>query len=147
MKQFKHYPIEIIHYAGMNDTCLNKIKEILILYPEYVHTINKTGDSSLIIACKSGNIKIVEFLLKTNININLINNDGLNALYYAALKEDFDIIDLLLSNGINIQSEKIFNNNKISNCSSQYNKTSKLFKNLHLNLKKKNKEIVKIVKI
>ena len=72
-------------------------------------------------ACEEGNIKIVELLIKSGININLVSNQKQNALHIAAKNGYFDISKLLISKGINIKEEDKQNNTAAHLCAKKDN--------------------------
>lgn len=110
----KYYPIEVLHWSGMNDDCLDDLKSILMHHPEYINVMNPYHDNCLMIASKMGNIKMVEFLVKsTEIDINHSNNDG-NALNIAVSNNQTDIVKFLIENTFistkqkNVQGKSIY---------------------------------------
>ena len=60
---------------------------------------NSTRDTPLIAAARSGNCKMVKFLISKGANINYQNEYGQSALSVAALTNEFDIVLYLLQNG------------------------------------------------
>lgn len=72
-----YYPIELLHWAGMQDKHLCMIEDILEQYPEYINTLNNHNDNALIIATRLNNIAIVKYLLeKTDIDYKQRNKEG-----------------------------------------------------------------------
>mgnify|MGYP003333903406 CR=1 FL=1 len=59
----EHYPIEVIHWAGMTDECLPDLKQLLEKYPDYINTKNGYNDNALIVAARTGNADIVKYLI------------------------------------------------------------------------------------
>lgn len=99
----KHYPIEVIHWAGMTDECLPDLKKILDLYPDYINTQNGYGDNALIVAARTGNIQIIKYLIEeTNIEKNVIVNEG-NVLTVACKYNKKDIVQYLLAQNFDIE--------------------------------------------
>ena len=94
----KYYPIELLHWSGMNDENIDKVKIILDTHPEYINTLNSLHDNALIIACRMGNLEIAKYLVEnTNIDIQHATKEG-NALTVAVEKKHKEIIDYLVLN-------------------------------------------------
>lgn len=111
--QLEYYPIELLHWAGMNDTCLNEIEDILNKYPEYIHTQNQQKDNALIIATRTGNIGIVKYLVeRTDIDINHCTLEG-NALMIAIHYKKEEIALYLIEKGIALDIKNYKNHNSL----------------------------------
>lgn len=92
----KNYPIEVLHWAGMNDSYLYELKRIIHESPELLNTTSKTNDNALIIASASNNIEMVKYLVEyTDIDQTLVGDSG-NA-FLAALKHNNTAIALYLA--------------------------------------------------
>ncbi len=63
---------------------------------------DESGYTALHHACDEGNLKIVDILVKTNIDLNCRTNNKKTALHLAVTHGYFDITKLLIENGINI---------------------------------------------
>ena len=111
----KYYPIELLHWSGMSDEFLDKVKEILTLYPDYIHTLNSMNDNALIIACRVGNLEITKYRVgnleitkylveNTNVNIQHRTGEG-NALTVAVQQGRAEIANYLVLNS-NIEVER-----------------------------------------
>lgn len=99
----EHYPIEVIHWAGMTDECLPDLKKILEQYPDYIHAKNGYNDNALIVASRTGNLEIVKYLIEeTNIEQNIIINEG-NALTVACKYNRKSVIQYLLEKDFPIE--------------------------------------------
>lgn len=97
MNDVQYYPIELFHWAGMEDSNLHMVADILEAHPEYVHEKNGSGDNCLLIAVKSGNIEIAKFIIENStIDINYTTREG-NALFLSASNGKEEIFDYLLS--------------------------------------------------
>lgn len=93
----KHYPIEVLHWAGMNDTCLPDLQKVLEQCPQYLDFKNQYEENALIIASREDNIHIVRYLVEEmHIDINYANNED-NALFAAIRKNSKETIAYLLS--------------------------------------------------
>ena len=98
----KYYPIELLHWSGMTDEFIYKVKEILDIYPDYINTINSYNDNALIIACRVGNLEIVKYLIEnTSIDINHSNDQG-NAFLVSLKNNKNNIIEYLMNTKIDI---------------------------------------------
>jgi len=89
-----------------------KIQEIVAKYgsvPDMSDTNIKTvgtrspyGDHIIHLACVAGELKDVEFLLDTGININTKGEDGYTPLHYAAEQGHVNLVRLLIKKGANL---------------------------------------------
>ncbi|CAD8156107.1 unnamed protein product [Paramecium octaurelia] len=59
----------------------------------------KGNNTYLIVAAQTGNIEIVEFLLRKGAQVNLQNNDGDTALHKAISYQFYNVADLLIAQG------------------------------------------------
>lgn len=76
-EKLEYYPVELLHWSGMQDKHLCMVEDILNLFPEYINTVNNHQDNALIIATRVNNIKIVKYLLdKTQIDCKQKNKEG-----------------------------------------------------------------------
>ena len=133
--------------------CLNT-KGIIINYQ------NENGWSALHFACDEGNLKIVEILLKAQIDVNLQTNEKKTALHFTASRGYFDISKLLVEKKANLNlcdNEKnlpvhlcsMTIHNELLNYLLEQNPSSALVKNLYgktpldLAINEENKEIIK----
>jgi len=87
--------------TGFMWSCRNGTTEIIKLFLSNkkfngYNTINREGNTPLIIACYHDKNDIVKLLLKKNININHINNDNETAFMVACRNNNIDIIKELL---------------------------------------------------
>ncbi len=74
-----------------------KISDILIENGTNTNVkLNKTND--LMVACKNGDLKKVQFLINTGIDVNLQNEKENTALIFAVKYQHKDIVELLLEN-------------------------------------------------
>ena len=84
--------------------------EMLLSLEADPSTSDSDGDTPLMIACDSGNIRIATLLLQARANINQLNNDGYTALMFACLSKTplNDLVRLLMQYGadINIRDTK-----------------------------------------
>lgn len=98
MQTEKYYPIEILHWAGMNDSCLDDFIHIYTTQPELIHSINRYQDNALMIACRTGNFAIAQYIIdNTDIDIQHRNYEG-NALMIACKYKQLKIAQYLVEN-------------------------------------------------
>lgn len=85
-------------FAVSNSTCLNT----LIDAGANIHCRTRGGKETLLmIACKKGNLKCVESLLKHNTDVHATNRKHETALFYALHDED-DILKALIAAGADV---------------------------------------------
>jgi ankyrin repeat protein len=109
INNIEHYPIELLHWAGMNDQCIDYLKTILDKYPHYINTTNLINDNALFVAVRTGNFEIVKYLIEnTDINLEHKSVDG-NAFSIATLYNQTNIALYLMDKGF---STTELNNNK-----------------------------------
>jgi ankyrin repeat protein len=75
------------------------VEDFLRMYPDYVDARNELGETALMLASKSGHVRIVQNLLDHAANINILNSSGQSALFYAVLFCKPEIADMLLRAG------------------------------------------------
>jgi ankyrin repeat protein len=85
------YPIQIAEAKGYN-----KLAERL------THQADNTGDSPLMIAIRSKQPKLVEYLLSKGADIHKVNKNGLTALHFAAMYGDQSLIETLITKGAKV---------------------------------------------
>lgn len=91
-------PIEFLHWAGMNDDCLDKVKELVLTQPELLNSVNSFQDNALIIAARTGNKAIAQYLISTNIDIQHRTTEG-NAFLIALDTNRREIAKMLIDDG------------------------------------------------
>lgn len=113
----EYYPIEAIHWAGMENNSLDKMMDILNKYPEYVHATTAYNDTPLIIAAKQGPYAMLELLLNRGAKIDAANNVGHTALRVVVQRVNANNVDtiipmllLLLNHGASIEKAGILGN-------------------------------------
>lgn len=88
----KNYAIEVLHWAGMNDNCLDDLKYLLFDSPELINSINDDNENALIIAARENNIEIVKYLVEeTAIDIHTVSKIDGNAFLSAVKKENIQV--------------------------------------------------------
>ena len=98
MNTLEYYPIELLHWSGMEDKHLPMIEDILESYPEYINATNNHNDNALIIAARLNNIGIVKYFLeKTNIDYKHVSTEG-NFFMVALKYNQKNLVKLLLEN-------------------------------------------------
>ena len=78
---------------------LEQVKEYISSKTFLPNVTLESGISCLHLAVESGNVKLVEYLVETGVNINHQDEDGWTPLHLASLLEDIDVIESLLKNG------------------------------------------------
>ena len=113
----EYYPIEAIHWAGMENNSIEKMIDILNKYPEYIHATTAYNDTPLIIAAKQSSYEMVELLLNRGAKIDAVNNVGHTALKVVAQRVNANNVDtiipillLLINYGASIEKSGILDN-------------------------------------
>lgn len=70
-----------------------------------INAKNSTGDTALFMACKSGNIKVINALLSKNADVNIGNNNKITPLMMAAYTNNTVLIKILIKAKANIKTE------------------------------------------
>ena len=73
-----------------------------------VNTANYFGDTPLHIACKAGDVSIIEYLIKHKAFVNAKNSTGETPLFYAVQVQDRDVIQALLKAGAVLDCKSTF---------------------------------------
>ena len=91
--------MDLINSINNNDveTSISLLNYININKPIHTHL------TPLMLACKSGNIEIVKYLINKNADINYINKKGMTAIKYASMYKHYNIIKLLLEYNASIK--------------------------------------------
>lgn len=82
--------IRSIDYTSIN---------VLLSEGTNVDTVDEEGNTPLMIAAKTGNLRIMDILLNHNPNINLQNKNGSTALIMAAKTGQLHVVKKLIRNG------------------------------------------------
>lgn len=106
-------------FIDINDYSIELIKYILKKYPETFDNLTDNNDNLLMLACLSGSVDLVEYIIsfREKCNFNAINNNGETALSmvckytYDDINIKNNIINILIKNGANIL---IYSNNNIN---------------------------------
>lgn len=87
-----------------NLNLLNQVKadETIVNMPNYI------GDTPLHIACKAGDVSIIEYLIKHKAFVNAKNSTGETPLFYAVQVQDRDVIQALLKAGAVLDCKSTF---------------------------------------
>lgn len=116
----EYYPIEAIHWAGMENNSLEKMKDILNKYPEYIHATTGYNDTPLIIAAKEGSYAMLELLLIRGAKVDATNNAGHTALRVLVQRVNANNLDniipmilLLLNYGADIDKSGILTHSNL----------------------------------
>lgn len=98
MNKPEYYPIELLHWSGMEDKHLTMIEDILDVHPEYINTLNNHKDNALMIAARLNNVEIVKFFLeKTDIDYKHTSSEG-NFFMVALKYNQKKLVKILLDN-------------------------------------------------
>lgn len=83
-----------------------KMVELLLIHLDNKNLVNipdKNGLNSLIYAVKSGNVPLVEMLVKEKyVNLDHQDKDKNTSLHYSVIQRNYELIDLLVDNGADI---------------------------------------------
>jgi len=75
--------------------------------------IGSDNDNSLTTACRFGNIKIIEMLLNSGVDVNHANKYGSTALSIASRNNHIETVKLLLLNGVNLNITNFYGSNPL----------------------------------
>ena len=76
---------------------------------EVLEAADENGNTPLHLACESGNVYIVEFLIASGANITTVNSRGEIPLHVASQQKSVEIVQLLLDNGDHTMIEQMDN--------------------------------------
>jgi len=79
---------------------LNELKELMVLNPKVIDSINKEENTMLILACYHGNTEVAMYLIDNVKDINYSNKMG-TALMAAVVKNKVNFVKQLLQKGAN----------------------------------------------
>lgn len=79
---------------------IEEAQQWILEKPNSVNEITKHGFSPLILACYSGNIEMVIFLINNKADVNFMSSEG-TALMAATVKGNLKMVDFLLENDAN----------------------------------------------
>lgn len=74
---------------------------------EVLKAADENGNTPLYLACESGNIDIVEFLIESGANITTVNSRGEIPLHVASQQKSVEIVQLLLDSGDHTMIEQM----------------------------------------
>ena len=115
MEILEHYPIEVLHWSGMDNFTVENLEKIISKYPHYINTVNKENDNGLFIAIRNNNSSTISYFLdKTNIDLFHSNKDG-NAFNYATYMNNTQLSLLLAEKGLDINLFDSKGNNPLFN--------------------------------
>lgn len=103
--EFESKTIDLCHPLCSCDKCENLLLQITTNVSLSMCSTNEKGQSALHIACMYGKPKIVELLLKYELNLNRTDFSGATPLHYAAMKGHQNVLLLLLHSGADINAE------------------------------------------
>jgi ankyrin repeat protein len=95
----------LLHLAVVHGQ--EKYLQKLLNFDVYIKSVDdrdKSGRTSLYIACQDGNEKIVNLLLQSGANVNIAANNGSTPLHAASLNSYVTLVQLLLKRGAKINA-------------------------------------------
>ncbi|XP_063924177.1 uncharacterized protein LOC135138192 isoform X2 [Zophobas morio] len=96
----------VLHCTSKAQTNCEEIIILLLKCGIGIDSRANMGTTPLQLACKHGNYKATNSLLKHGANVNCIDHIGENALHHSLdLNDNMEVINLLLSNGIDINAQ------------------------------------------
>jgi ankyrin repeat protein len=105
MIKTKKENFSLLHLAVVHDK--EKYLQKLLNFDVYIKSIDeedKSGRTSLYIACQDGNEKIVSLLLQFGANVDIAANNGFTPLHAASVNSYVTLVQLLLKRGANINA-------------------------------------------
>jgi ankyrin repeat protein len=90
-----------IHKAAKQGK-LDEIKQLIKKDPKLVNSVNRLGQTPLLIAAYSGHKDIAEFLIKKGADLNLADQFGASPIHMSVLGSKIEITKLLVSKGADI---------------------------------------------
>lgn len=101
------------------------------------------GRTLLMIACKNGDVKKVDLLIKSGANVNLVDNDGWSSLMYAVrYQENIEIVNLLIKANAKINVNNFYDSSLLS-ITAIYNKNPKILRKILTGYSPKETEVIK----
>lgn len=121
MEILEHYPVEVLHWSGMDHFTVENLERIISKYPHYINTVNKENDNGLFIAIRNNNPNTISYFMeKSNIDLFHSNKDG-NAFNYATYMNNTQLSFLLAEKGLDINLIDSKGNNPLFNSASHGN--------------------------
>ena len=90
-----------LHFACMNSEGSNVAIKLLERLPHRIHDLGSHGEHVLHLACKDGNLELLEFIFGNPdfaINYNVVDQNGMTPLHVACDNEQLKIVEFLLDN-------------------------------------------------
>ncbi|XP_063904135.1 uncharacterized protein LOC135123427 [Zophobas morio] len=98
--------INILYYSsllGYDDVCkLFTVEELNSLWCELNFVTTDYATTPLLLACENGNLKIVEYFVKSGVDVNRVNENGGTPLYIASLRGHQEVVEYLCTVGAEI---------------------------------------------
>lgn len=128
-------PINYAFHEGdnYNFNCNEEYKhwELVILlckYGAHLNFNNPNGSRTLIMACRKGNIRDVEFLMMHGADLFSCDEDDVTAIHSAAIGYNYELVDFLLSRGADINNEDLVYESPIHDLANTSNKIYNVLK-------------------
>ncbi|XP_043469322.1 uncharacterized protein LOC122503006 [Leptopilina heterotoma] len=85
----------------------SKMVTLLCSYGAELDFKNQSGTLTLLMACRKGNFREIEFLVEHGADLFSGDINGTKALHYAALGNNYNIVDFLLRKGFDINAKDL----------------------------------------
>ncbi|XP_043461583.1 putative ankyrin repeat protein RF_0381 [Leptopilina heterotoma] len=83
----------------------SKLVKLLCSYGADLNFKNPSGSSTLVMVCRKGNFKEIEFLIEHGADLLSSDVHGTTALHSAAVKYNYKLVDFLIRRGIDINAQ------------------------------------------
>jgi len=97
---------EEIHDAA-NQGDLERVKRLLLAYPEWLEAKDAAGRTPLHFAVNSGNEDVIVYLLSKGADCTAKTNVNTTVLHYAALSGRLDIVTLFMDKGLDLNMKNV----------------------------------------
>ncbi|XP_043469238.1 putative ankyrin repeat protein RF_0381 [Leptopilina heterotoma] len=91
----------------------SKLVKLLCSYGADLNFKNQSGSMTLVIACRKGNFKEIEFLIEHGADLLSSDEDGKTALHSAAAEYNYKLVDFLIRRGVDINAQDMHKENSI----------------------------------
>lgn len=98
-------PMMIVCMSTKDSSEVLEVAKILVKHSVNISVSNCIGKTALMMACESGHLSTVEYLVSLGDNIQALDNNRSNALFYAVREKQIEIAKFLINNGIDTSTE------------------------------------------